>query len=221
MDLATFRSKVERLIKDGGAVLDVDDLDFAIGEAVRRYSRVKPLKVVADIAGSGAFDYDLPEPFDPQFSVLELVEYPAGEREPVYVDPLDRTLYESPAGTKLRFLADAPPVGATIRVTFSAMHTVTGTATSIPSVHFDVIHLIGASLACEALASHYSNVGDSTLRADSVDHKSKASEYAQRAKRFMSMADQLLPISEQGKPRAASAQDTLAEDRPWLTHPTR
>ena len=100
MSLALLRPKVQRFVRDeGGVLLDPDDFDLALQEAVKRYSRAKPKRWVEDIAGSGAFDYDLPATWDDEFSRLESVEYPAGKREPEMVDALDRTLYQSPSGT--------------------------------------------------------------------------------------------------------------------------
>lgn len=217
MDLITYRANVSRHIRDAAGVLGTADLDFAVAEAAKRYSRVRPREVVADVPGDGGFDYALPAPYDPEFSRVLQVEYPAGAREPHYVDRLDWTLYKAPAGTVLRFERDTPQVGETVRVTFTALHT----PDSVPAAHTDVVTLIAAALACEQLASHYTNASDSTVLADSVDHKSKAAEYAQRAQRFWRLANELLPIPEQGAVQAAGGQTSIGEEIPLLTHRQR
>src|SRR5687767_13500849 len=125
MNLATFRASVAQLIRDAAGVLQQADLDFAIGEAVRRYSRVRPRVVVADVVGSGSFDYDLPAGWDVTFSRMQSVEYPAGRREASYVDKLDYSIYNAPASQKLRFLVDTPQAGESVRITFTALHTIT------------------------------------------------------------------------------------------------
>jgi hypothetical protein len=221
MSLPLYREKVRQLVRDGAEVLDEVDYDFVIGEALKRYSRIKPRGVVAELEGDGGYDYALPAEYDEGFSVVAQVEYPAGRRQPELVDRLDWRVIRTPAGTVLRFLRDTPREGERIWVPFTALHTATDDATTVPAAEHDVIHLVGASLACEALASHFSQQGDSSIGADSVDHKTKAAEYALRAKRFMQLADQLLPITEQGEVRAAGTETSLGDMLGFLTHPTR
>lgn len=220
-NLDDFQAAVERLVRDGADVLGPADYDQFLQDAARRLSRVEPLRVVADLAGDDSFDYALASPFDPDFSKVLEVEYPAGRRPRSMVDRLDWELYATPDDTKLRFLVDQPAPGETIRVTHTALHTISSAATTIPSARQDVVVLLAAAIACEALASHYSQTGDSMIGADAVDHRSKASEYAARAKRFMKMADELLPVPEQGAVLAASAERSIVQDEPWLTHPRR
>ena len=57
--------------------------------------------------------------------------------------------------------------------------------------------------------------------ADTVDHKSKASEYASRAQRFMRMANELLPLREQGEIAAAGGETSWGDQVGLLTHPQR
>ena len=220
-NLDDFQTAVERLVRDGAGVLGPADHDQYLQDAAKRLSRVEPRRVVADVAGDGSYDYTLPDPYDPSFSEVIEVEYPAGQRDPSIVDRLDWTVYRTPSGPALRFRADTPAVGETIRVTFTALHTIEPDATSVPSARQDAVVLLAAAIACESLSAHYSNTGDSMIQADSVDHKSKAAEYASRAKRFMKMADELLPVAEQGEVRGAGGQTSLADDQPFLTHPRR
>ncbi|MGH7459836.1 MAG: hypothetical protein ACREMA_02260 [Longimicrobiales bacterium] len=220
--LSVVRPNVGKLIQDGAGVLKPADVDFHIGEAVNRYSRAMPRLVVADVAGTGAFDYALPAPWSDLFSAIAFVEYPAGQREPTFVDRLDWTLYRLPASLVLRFLTDTPKVGETIRLTFTAPHTMVENSTTVPASDFPVINALAAALCCESLASHYSNVGDNTIAADSVDHRSKAQEYAARAKRFMALADGLLPqLKQDCEVRAAGAATSWGEGEGFLTHPER
>lgn len=222
MSLSLFRPKVKLLVRDGAAVLaDPADYDFSLQEAVKRYSRTKPRVVVEDIAGSGAFDYALPASWSDEMSRVRSVEYPAGDREPHLVDALDWQLYRAPAGTQLRFLSATPIAGETIRLTFSALHSVAEASTTVPAADHDVVVYLAAAIACEQLSSHYSNAGDSTILADSVDHKSKATEYALRAKRFMGLANELLPVKTQGEIRAAGGETSWGDEAALLTHPHR
>lgn len=222
MDLATFRADVARLVRDGGGVLaDPADYDFFLREAVKRYSRIRPRVIIADLVGDGGWELALPAAFDPDRGRLREVEYPVGRRDRSMVDTLDWELYRAPDGPVLRLRADTPDVGEAVRVTFTAQHTLDAAETSVPVDDHDVVNLVASAIACEALASHYSNAGDSTIGADSVDHKSKASEYAMRARRFMAMANELLPVDEQGDIRASGGETSFGDEQGWLTHPAR
>lgn len=222
--LSTWRANIGRLIRDDAGILAPDDLDFAIGEAVKRYSRAKPRVVVADLVaeeGGPLYDFPLPADYSEGVSQLREVEYPIGRRQRVLVDRLDWIPYRSPSGLGLRMLADTPSLGEAIRVTYTALHSVDEDGTSVPSADHDVITLVGASLACESLASHYSSAGDATVMADSVQHSSKASEYAARARRFMVMANELIPLPEQGAVPAAGGVTSWGDHAGFLTHPRR
>lgn len=221
MSFDALRPKVKTMVRDSGGVLLDPDLDQALLDATRRYARTRPRRVVADIGGTGEHDLALPAGWADDYSRIESIEFPIGEREPSLIDELDYAIYHEPAGPVLRLLADTPPVGQNVRVRFTAPHTIAAATTTVPAEHHDVLVLIASAIACEQLASHYSNIGDSTIIADSANHSSKASEYAMRAKRFMALANELLPIKEQGETRAASSETSLGGDEWLLTHRTR
>ncbi len=219
---ADYRTAIQALVRDGGSVLvDPDDYDRMLEDALKRLAKAEPRRVVVDVDGDGGFDYVLPAPFDAAFSRVLEVEYPAGQRQRCMVDRLDWELYEAPAGPALRFLVDTPAVGETIRVMHTALHVVDAGSSTVPSAREDAVKLLAAALCCEALSAHYSNSGDALIGADSVDHKSKASEYAARAKRFMKLAEDLLPVEELGEAAAASGFGAIGVDQDFLTHPNR
>jgi hypothetical protein len=222
MSLSAIRQQVRRLVRDAGGVLEDPDYDYVAGEALRRYSRVRPRVLVEELPGDGSWEYALPASYAEGFSRIEHVEYPGAKREAEIVDRLDWRLVQTPAGLRLRFLRDVPAVGLTIWLTYTAPHTADEAGTTVPDAELDAVHLVAAALACEQLASHYSNASDPTILADSVDHKSKAAEYALRAKRFMQLANELLPVKEQGETRPAGGETSLGQEMPWLlTHPNR
>jgi hypothetical protein len=233
MTYEQLRKRVKKDVRDGAGVLDnrdtwpvpdpdqPDDYDLVLDAAGDRYSRVRPRKIVADLPGTGSWELELPEGWADEWSKPLQVEYPVERREPSLVDRLDWKLYRGPAGTRLRLLADTPPEGAPVRLTFEGLHVVSAELLTVPAADHVVLVHLAASLGCEQLASHYSNSGDSTVLADSVQHTSKAREYAARAKRFMGMANELLPIQEQGEVRAAGGTTSWGDDMPLLTHPRR
>lgn len=218
MSLALLRPRVIRNVRDGvGVLASPGDYDAVLEEAVKRYGRARPRRWVDDVAGDGGFDYALPA----GAAGVGQVEYPAGQREPEMVDALDWTLYEAPAGPVLRFRIATPAAGETIRLTLTGEHSIAEGSTSVPAADHDVLVLIASSLACEQLSSHYTNQGDSTIGADSVDHKSKATEYAMRAKRFMSLVPEPFRSLEEGEVQAAGGEVSYGEEVFLLTHPQR
>ncbi|HET7276135.1 MAG TPA: hypothetical protein VFI91_13280 [Longimicrobiaceae bacterium] len=221
MSLLQLRPRVQANVRDSAGVLaDSADYNRALIDAVQRYSRVRPRRVVADIEGDGGFDYPLPAQWSPRASRITSVEYPAGERLPRYVDRLDWTVYAVPDGEMIRFFAHMPQAGETIRVSFRAPHTISESATTVPAADHDVIVLLASAAACEQLASHYSNSGDSTIMADSVDHQSKARDFAMRAKRFHALADDLIP-EDIGEVSAAGGTTSWGGHADLMTHPRR
>lgn len=216
------RAAVIRMVQDDGAVLtDPNDFDQFIRDAALRLSRNEPRSVVVDIAGDGdEYDLLLEAPFDDDFSTIKQVEYPAGRREKSLVDRLDWERYPTPTGTYLRLLRDVPAVGETVRITFTALHSIDGVSTTIPEVRQDAVKLLATALCCEAIASHYSNSSESTFNADSVNHESKAKQFAARAKRYYDLANDALP-RPQNDVAPASGDVAIGTEAGHLTHPVR
>lgn len=221
MSLSTLRPRVVNQVRDGSGLLESADFDELLQAAAERYSRARPRLIVADVAGDGGHDYDLPASWEDGWSELRSVEYPAGARNPVLVDRLDWTIYDAPAGPQLRLLADSPQAGETIRLTFTGLHTIEEAATTVPAADHQALVYLGAMLACEQLSSHYSNTGDTSVMADSVDHSSKARDYAARAKRFRELANELVPLPKEGTVSAAGGETSFADESWPLSHRQR
>jgi hypothetical protein len=71
---------------------------------------------------------------------------------------------------------------ATVRSSYSIAHQVSGSADTIPLGDREVVCCLAAASLCDQLASLYSGDSDSTIQADSVNHQSKAAEFAARAR---------------------------------------
>lgn len=66
---------------------------------------------------------------------------------------------------------------------------VTELCVNVPTVDFFAIVNKAACIVCQALAERFSRASDSLIRADSVNHISKAGEFANRAKEYCKMYD--------------------------------
>lgn len=223
--LADYRTKVDQALQDKAAVLTQAEKDAFIEQAVKEHSKIRPLKKVADIVGSGVFDLALPVSWEKGFSKILSVEFPADEREPVYLEDEDWLIYEKTTGEVLRLINDTPSAAQKVRLNFSARHTVDVATGTIPDADFDAVADFATAFAATALASRYAQLSESTLGADSVDHKSKSQEYRSMAGFRFKLYKEHMGIKE-GDPAAAGfATKDWDVNFPWgedrLTHPRR
>lgn len=120
-----FKSKVSEIVQDDAAKLTTTERDNFIQESLKIYSRHRPREIVKDITGAGTYDYSIAANlayWSDEFSSIKKIEYPADEREPVYLDDDDYMIIRKEDGLYLRFLNDTPPATEKIRVTYTGLH---------------------------------------------------------------------------------------------------
>ena len=214
-DTSPLADLVAGKVKDDSNKLVPADYANALGEALNRYSKARPLEAVADITGDGGRDYALPSGWLEGFSGIAAIEYPAGLAPESLVDRRDWKLYATPAGKKLRLLADTPAEGETLRVTYTAVHT----EQSVPAVDLEAAANLAASLCLRQLAAAYGNTGDSLIQADSVNYRSKTDEYRRLADSFEKLYKDHLGLKDSDTTPAAMATAPAPEStRVRLTH---
>jgi len=184
--------------------------------ALEEYSRDRPDMEIDDVTGDGGRFYDIATvmtAWSEGFSRVQSVEYPAAtiadDEEPQYLDPEDwRDDYWAADKRYLYLPNHAPAATETMRVTYMVPYAFSGTpsATTVPAQDFYAICNLAAALCCEALAAGYSPSSEaSTLNADSVQHRSRAQEYAARAKEFRAFYELHLGLGKEQEPKAAGA----------------
>jgi len=121
-----FRDRLDILLKDAAGNLDQPDKDAAIRDAVGQYSKDRPRVVVADIEGAGSYDLALPAEWEEGFSEVRQIFFPlaADERNSPELEADAWELYQKPDSLVLRLLNDTPAVGQTLRLKFTARHSV-------------------------------------------------------------------------------------------------
>jgi len=201
---------------------------FAINAALKKYSTHRPRIVVEDEDGSGGFDYliALLADWTDGFSTISSVEYPVNDTKetPAILQDDAWQIYQKPTGKVLRFLEAKPTATESFRIAYTTLHVCTDAACTVPVYDEEALQILAASIFCDMLAAYFAQTQDSTIRADAVDHKSKASEYAARARAYRQMYFDHLGVKE-GKAPAASVtrdQDTagsFGDDR--MTHGKR
>jgi hypothetical protein len=224
---AEFRQKVSDIVRDDADKLTPEEKERHIQEAVRIYSKHRPREVIKDITGDGTYDYSIATNLTSWvkgFSVIKSIEYPADEREPSILDEEDWMVYEKEAGQYIRFIEDTPSATEKIRVLHTALHILSDSQNTIPESDQDAVCNLAASLCSGALASAYAHASDSTIGADSVDHRSKSQEFSSRAKIQKQTYLDHLALKEGEIPPASAVVD-LDIDYPdgtdRLTHPRR
>lgn len=212
----------------GDLPLGEAEMIYAINKAVKKYSADSPREVIEDESGTGAFDYALATAlasWTDKFSVIKAVEYPVDDTEEIASVLQDDAwcIYAKPAGSCLRFLEDVPAAGESFRVTYTALHTCNGASCTIPVPDEEAVQILAAAVFCDMLAAYYAQTADSTIGADSVDHKSKATEYASRARAYRK--EYLDHIGITGTVKAASVTRDQDATPSWrhdgLTHPRK
>ena len=181
MALIDIQSLVEDLVRDDAERISDTQRDAAIVSAVARYSKDRPRQKVEDVVAPGGNLLPLPSLWQPDFSALETLEYPIGQVPPQLISNDDHSIYTTPT-VDMIMLRDSLPVNAPVRVTYTIAHDVTDSADTIPLSDREVVSCLAAASLCDQLAGLYSGDSDSTIKADSVNHQSKAGEYASRAK---------------------------------------
>ena len=191
--ISEFQQLVAGHLQDGAAKLSSAEIVTTVQEAIGgRYSKDRPQMLIVDLTGDGAtLDWSLASVTGWQegFSRVVQIEYPQGERSPIYLESADWLLYDSPTGRSLRF-AFALSSGKKARVKFTAPHA--ADAATVPDADFYAVGAQAASLAARRLAAIYSQTGDSSIAADTVNYRTKAQEYLALARQLEKDYENLL-----------------------------
>ncbi len=216
--LIDYQTKVDALLRDQDARVSSVDRNNAIADAVREYARRKPAVAVQDVSGDGTRLLPLPAAWVTDFSAIRTIEYPIGNLPPTLLPAWE--FYRSPTVIKI-LLGSAVANAAAVRVNFTVRHTVDSDQDTIPIDDLEAVCNYAAAVLFEQLAAIYAGSGDATIAADTVDHRSKASEFRQQAATCRRRFYEQLGVDPK-KNNAAGAvvnldlQDSLGQDR--LTH---
>lgn len=213
--LADLKKLVDALVRDEAERLARADKGTAISLAVARYGTDRPRQKVEDVVCAGGDTLPLPTAWEAE-SQLVSAEYPIGSVPPTL---LPCTIYTAPSGDVLR-LGDALAAGAEVRLAFTVAHVVTDQLDTIKPTHREAVAAYAAALLLEELAAAAINDGESTIAADATDRRTKAQEYASRARALKSRYADALGLGKDGTPAPAAA--TVAwPSRGRLTHGIR
>lgn len=226
--ILTFETLFGDRVRDSGAKFTTAQIDRAIVEAVKRYSRVRPVEAVQDYPGDGAtFDFALPTGWQQDSSTIRAVEYPAGQRPASLLEPTDWEFYRSTTSVvKLRLKSLTPASGQTLRVTWTKPHVVDVTSSTIIAHDEEAVANLAAAVGLRQLAALYANTVDPTIQADSVNYRSKSSEYLKLAGELEQQYREHLGIKAEGSETMAGGtfvdvDRSSSLNQEQLTHPNR
>ncbi len=214
--LADLKKLVDGFVRDESERLTRADKEGAIALAVARYGKDRPRRKVEDAVSAGGDTLPLPTAWEAESQLLT-VEYPIGETPP---ELLPCSIYSAPSGDVLR-LGDALAAGAEARLTFTVRHVVSDVLDTVPDGHREAVAAYAAALLLEQLAAGAINDGDTTLQADTTDRRTKAQEYASRARALKARYGEAMGVGEAGGGRAASGTTVAWPGRLRMTRGIR
>ena len=221
--LIDYQALVAAAVRDEAQKLSAGDIGSAITQAVARYSKDRPRLKVQDVVAPGGNLLPLPAAWQADFSQLSSLEYPIGNVPPDIIGAGGWAMYVAPDGLMVQVMA-AISAAATVRVTYTIAHVLSDVADTITVMDREPVSSYAAAMLCDQLASLYSNDQDSTIKADSVQHTSKAGEFARRAKVLRQRYFDDLGIDTKRNVAAGAVVNldlasSVGRDR--LTHPRR
>ncbi|HXF71142.1 MAG TPA: hypothetical protein VNO79_00845 [Actinomycetota bacterium] len=186
-------------------------LEEHVRAAVRRFSSDRPRIRTADYPGNGStFELALPSDWVTGFSQVQAVEYPQGEREPVFLDLQEVVLY--PPGTTptvIRLTETTPASGKTARVYYSVPWPIpdANPATDlIPATDFEAVASLAAAGGALELAGRTAGNKDPEMPgASAVDFRGESDRWRSLARDLLRAYAQHMGAAEGGASSAAEA----------------
>lgn len=224
MSLADYQALVDDLVRDDTGRIVTADRDEAIARAVSRYGKDRPRVKVEDVVAPGGNYLSLPSGWQADFSSLQSIEYPIGNRPATLLDQDGYALYQTPTTSEIH-LVSAITAGQSARLSYTIRHAVDVTpADTIRAEDREAVCCWAAALLLDQLAAWFTGSSDSTIQADSVDRRSKGGDYAARAGKLRKRYYDELGIDERKNVAAGVVVDLDTADsqgRDRLLHPRR
>lgn len=191
-NIGDVRNLVIPRVQDTKPVLTITaggGVDKCITAALAEHQAKRPRQRAKLVTGNGGFDYPISDltGFVDGFSIVTQVIYPwsAATPEPTVLERESYALVRLDADAlKLRFFTVKPTASEQFLASYTAPHTLTDAACSLPSSEDEALADLAAAHCCEAIAGYYSQSTDNLISADVVQRVSKADSYRASAKRW-------------------------------------
>lgn len=221
------RTGLDFRLQDDSEKITPTEIDLAIDQASRIYSKDRPLKKIKeDITANGSkFDFDLPYDWAIGFSYITGdIEYPVSDdiQTPQYVDSNNWMIYKKVSGEVLRFLVMKPSSSYAIRYEYLIPHTISDENCTVYERDVDAVCDLAAALVFKALAAKHAETEEPTIEADVIDYVRKSDQYMELAKESFRLYNDHIGAGEdtKEKPGAMAMKDFDINIRGGnLTHP--
>ena len=204
MSLVNYQQTITDLVRDKDQVLSLASIDAAIATAVLRYSDDAPRRLLVDQLAIAGSLQPLPAGWLTDASTLTGVEYPI-DRSPQSVFELGQvSVRVTPTGDRLQ-LPVALAAGESIRIGYTALHTVDSGTDTIPTKYRHAVACLAAANLCGQLASYYATEGMPSIGADVSDHVGKTERFRARKRDLEAEYVRALGVPEKPVTAAAGA----------------
>lgn len=183
--LSNIRNIVKGILQDDSDILQNNEIDACISNAITIHNQNYPIETIGDLDGDGsAYDFSFPTGWVADFSKIRKVEYPAGNRNPDYLEHgAQWILYDNGVEEKFRMVLSTPASGETVRLTFTVPYVIT-TIKNLPQEHIRPFAYLAAALCCEPIAAHYSQCTDTSIHLDVAEYGDKDEKWHTLSKTY-------------------------------------
>jgi len=229
-----YTSRLGTALQDSAEALQPDDKNRLLLQAVRIFSKDRPLIKIHELTGdASAYDFALPTDWVDGFStIISQIEYPADDyQSPQYLTDdswiFFKKLVSSITTTYIRFVSFTPASGKIARFEYSIPHTLNDTTNTISDNDIEAVVALIAALCFWALAAKYAQSTDPSIDADVIDYARKTDMYKELAKEKLSLYNSLMGIGEEAKGSSGAGicvkdlDMAYAWKEDYLTHPMR
>ena len=228
--------KIVDIGSGGAGSANVQLSDTEIGEevdaAVTQYSLDRPRVVVSRVEGTSGSYYatsgltgwvnEWSRPVGVEHPILTLGATETSVQ--TMIDPERIRVVRDATAYYIYLDGYAPTSAEDFLIAYTAPHTLSDVADTIPTPHFDAVCDLAASYCCTRLAAKYAKASDATIAADAVNYRDGQLRFRQTSEDFRTQYRLKVGLPESG-PAAASAlgnwtsRSSYGADR--LTHPAR
>jgi len=216
--LADYTTRITSLVQDNASKLETADYTAALAAALEDLNSNHPKVTIVSEDGDGsAYEWTLASWVEEQ-SVVRAVEYPAGERNPEYLDSDEYTMV-TPGD--LRLLNYTPGADESIKISYTIPWTLTAEANDIPDRHFEAICSRAAAVCCTQLAAAYGQDIDPTYGGGVIQVGGKLPNYIKLSDKYMEVWKNHFDTSgghEAGFSIAKDFENTNSDGRGRLFH---